>query len=861
MSILRERTTIIPSDIWRAMNHSTPWVNNIILRCSVLVCVISGIFLFQRLTAHQQTSEKQTTDAKDATKEIQFFEQKVLPILESNCFRCHGEKHQKSGLRLDYRSAILKGGELGPSVSLTKPETSLLLKAISHKDEDLQMPPTRPLAKADQEVLIRWVKMGMPVTEDRAVLKESKDPRDYWAYKPIVRPEMPTVKNPEWATNPIDLLLLEQLDAKGLTPNPVADRAALFRRAYYDLLGLAPSPEEVQDFLKDKDPLAYEKWIDKMLASPQYGEKWGRHWLDVVRYAETNGYERDGAKPYVWRYRDYVVKAFNEDKPYSRFIREQIAGDEIEGYHPDAITATAFYRLGIWNDEPVSRLEARYNELDDIVATTSQVFLGMTMNCARCHDHKIDPIPQTDYYRLLAFFQDVPHYSDTRNVVSRFNVTDIAPPDAREKYEKELKIREGRIRELNAKMRVLEDIAIKKMPAEDQRKSEGRGRPQVLRKLPKYFTPEQQKEYDTLRRERDQLGKLPKPKQVMTLCVNNCTVPPPETYVALRGNPNNQGKRVDPGFPVVLNKEDPELPEIKRGSQTAGRRSVLVDWLTSEKNVLTARVMANRIWQFHFGRGIVPTSNDFGKFGERPTHPKPLDWLASELMSNGWSIKRMHKLIMTSSAYRMSSRGNDKALSKDPSNRLFWRFNARRLTAEEVRDSILAASGQLNLKMSGPSIYPKIPREVLQGQSRPGAGWRTSNPEESARRSIYVHVKRSLRLPILEAHDQPDSDASCAVRYVTTVPTQSLGMINGDFINESARKFAERLHRESPNDVEAQIKRAIWLTTSRPPTEAEVKKDVAFIRELCEKDKLDEKQALFCYCLLALNTNEFVYLD
>ncbi len=456
-----------------------------------------------------------------------------------------------------------------------------------------------------------------------------------------------------------------------------------------------------------------------MLASPHYGEKWGRHWLDLVRYGETNGYERDSAKPFAWRYRDYVINAFNRDKPYDQFIREQLAGDEVDPTSAESMIATGFYRLGIWDDEPADRLLAHYDGLDGIVSTTGQVVLGMTINCARCHDHKVDPIPQRDYYRLLSFFQDVTN-SDGKN----------------------------------------------------------------LRKVVD-----------------------PSGTKIDVMCVAERGRA--KTHVLLRGNPSLAGDEVDPGVPEVLADGSPSF------ESGPGRGTALAEWLTDRRNPRTARVMVNRLWQYHFGRGLVPTPNDFGKLGEAASHPELLDWLAEEFMDGGWRIKRIHRLILSSTAYRMSSRASAAGLAKDPANQSLWRFPMRRLTAEEVRDSILAVSGSLNLKAGGPSVYPPIPREVMAGQSVPGQGWPTSPPGEASRRSVYVHVKRSLLVPILATHDAADTDSSCPVRYTTTVPTQALGLLNGEFSNQQAARFASRLRREAPNDLGAQIDRAF---SSPPPS-------------------------------------------
>jgi mono/diheme cytochrome c family protein len=712
-----------------------------------------------------------------------FFEKEVLPILKANCFKCHGNGKARGGLSLASRAGVLKGGDRGPAVSLTRPEESLLLKAI-HYQGGLEMPPDGRLKPAEIATLTRWLQAGLPypdsgpalVTPGPRGLRVTDADRQYWAYRAVRRPDPPAVKNRAWVRNPIDAFILAGLEARGLSPNPEAERRALARRVHYDLTGLPPAPEEIDAFVNDPAPDAYERLIDRLLASPRYGEKWARHWLDLVRYGETNGFEFDRAKPFVWRYRDYVIDAFNRDLPYDQFVREQLAGDQLAAVTPQTLTATGYYLLGQWDDGAADRVLQRYEALDSILSTTGQVFLGMSLGCARCHDHKKDPIPQKDYYRLLAFFH---------------NLGDLTGRSTR------------------------------------------RVQPQ---------------------------GPGP---AINVLAVSERGSAP--TYVLLRGNPRAQGERVEPGFPEVLVRSSaaptPAPPPKGGGGVGVGGRLALANWLTDANNPLTARVLVNRLWQHHFGRGIVPTPNDFGKLGEPPTHPELLDWLASEFVAGGWQVKRMHRLLMTSSAYRMSVHGNERALRLDPANTLFWRFNLRRLTAEEVRDSMLAVSGKLNHKMGGPSIYPAIPREVLAGQSRPGAGWKTSPPDEAARRSVYIHVKRSLLVPLLAQFDLADTDSSCPVRFTTTVSTQALGLLNGEFSSEQAAAFARRLVREAPAGLEAQVRRAIRLTTGRVPAAAEVADDVAFVHRLRQTNRLGEEEALRFYCLMLLNANEFIYLE
>jgi mono/diheme cytochrome c family protein len=845
-------------------------------RCLALAALAVGLLACTGgLTPRRSLADDKKPEAapKFTAAQVEFFKTDVLPVLEKNCLKCHGAEPDKlkGGLDLSTRKGTLDGGETGPAVDLAKPADSLLIKFIHYKDENHKMPPKGKMADKDIATLEKWVRDGLPVSDDRIAgvggvkppPKGGQDGKNYWAYQPVKNPPAPNVRAKEWVKNPIDAFVLAKLEAKNLKPVAPATKAALIRRATYDLTGLPPTPAEVDAFVNSTDADAYEKLLDKLLASPQYGEKWGRHWLDVVRFAETNGYERDGPKPYAYRYRDYVIQSFNADKPYTQFIKEQIAGDEMPGHNPDAVIATGFYRLGIWDDEPADPLLAVFDGYDDIVATIGQGFLATTFNCARCHDHKADPIPAADYYKLVAFVRDIRPYSNDRNVRSANSLSDITAPDQRQVYEADLKKREARVAVLKKMMEQIEDEIIKTLPAEDQRAAEGIDRPQVVdKKVVPLLKGKQKDDYNAMKAERADLSKKPAPPgQQLALSVNNCDKNPPATHILVRGSPHAKGKEVKPGFPAVLGLPDPVIPAPAPGAKASGRRTVLADWIASKDNPFTARVFVNRVWQYHFGRGIVPTANDFGKLGEQPTHPELLDWLASDFMAGEWKLKRFHKLIMLSATYQLSSTGDDANLKADPSNALLWRFNMRRLSGEEVRDSILTVSGALNLKQFGPSTYPKIPKEVLAGQSVPGQGWPTSPPEEGNRRSVYAHVKRALRVPILVGFDQPDPDSSCPVRYVTTVPTQSLGLLNGEFANEQAEAFAKRLQKDAPNDLTAQVKLAIRLTTGRTPPAAEVKADVAFVERLRDKHKLTEAQALARFCLLCLNANEFVYLD
>ena len=809
-----------------------------------------------------------------------FFNQQALPILEDNCFRCHGgEEKIKGGLNLTNRAGLLGGGDGGEVVDLENLAASLLLEMISYKDADHEMPPKGKMAPAKIDTLTRWIRGGAIYDPDYVFVpgesghgagyetEINERTRNYWAFRPVGNPEPPQVDDPEWSENPIDAYVYAKLDAAELKPNPAAKKGELIRRAYYDLIGLPPSPDEVASFIADSSSDAFEKIVNHLLSLPQYGEKWGRHWLDVARYAETNGYERDNPKPNVWRYRDYVIRAFNEDKPYSQFIREQIAGDELDEVTADSIIATGFQRLGIWDDEPADPVQAFYDGMDDVVSVTSEAFLGLTVGCARCHDHKIDPIPQDDYYRLLAFFGNTLNnitqrqYKKTAYTLNTQRV--IASPEEIEEFEKATLVYQARVDELEKQLSVVEaKIESHFSNPEHEDAADEKTRQLLLKKLRgTALDSEELTGYLALKDQLKGLSTSNVPPLDHALAIEENGSDVPAIHVLSRGNAHAAGKEVSPGFPQVLGDSDPVIPEPPLDSKTAGRRRVLADWIASDANPLTARVLVNRVWHYHFGRGIVRSPGNFGQNGDQPTHPELLGWLAYDFMEHGWSLKQLHRRIMLSHTYQMSSRGREDGLSKDPGNDLFWRFDMRRLSAEEIRDSLLLITGKLNLKMGGPAIYSKIPEEVLATASRPDAAWGSSPEDEQNRRSVYVHVKRSLPEPLLKSFDSADTDTTCAVRFTTTVPTQALTMLNSEFINEQASEFASRLRREAGADLERQVEKGLSLVMNREPSKPEVGAGIAMIEDMQTSLGLDVRSALERFCLLALNLNEFIFLD
>jgi len=806
-------------------------------------------------------------------EQLAFFEREVKPILKVNCVVCHGgEKKVQSNFDLTTRAAAIKGGENGVAVSLDKPDESPLLEAINYGG--LEMPPKGKLPQAQIDVLTKWVKWKLPWPEgDAGVLIHRGPPpvdtaaRNFWSFKLVVPPAVPAVKNAAWVKTPLDAFILTKLEEKGLKPAPTADKATLLRRVYYSVTGLPPSPEAVAAFLADKSPAAYENVVEELLDSRHYGEHWGRHWLDLVRYAESNSFERDNPKPYVWRYRDYVIRSLNADKPYDQFIREQLAGDELDQVTADSIIATGYYRLGLWDDEPADPLLAYYDGLDDILATTGQTFLGLTVNCARCHDHKLDPFPQRDYYKLLSFFHGVKHYGDRSDQsVTASSLRAIGNPDDQEKQRELIAAHEQKIAENDKQQREIEALVADKLPGgeRDDFKSPG-NRVRLMRKhIGELLTQEQFETYTRLRFARSRLDRERPQASAQALAVKEDRQPR-DTFVLLRGNPLGKGDRVEPGFPSVLSAADappPQIPPRPDGADSAGRRRVLADWIASPSNPLTSRVIANRVFQYHFGRGIVRSSNNFGYQGTPPTHPELLDWLATEFTAGGMKLKSLHRLILLSSAFQMSGQVDPAAAKADPENELLSHFDLRRLSAEEIRDSILAACGNLNLKKEeGPSIYPEIPREVLAGQSMPGHNWGRSSPEEAASRSVFVHIKRSLAVPILAVFDAPDPDAPCPVRFTTTQPTQALGMINSSFLGSQARLFAKLTKDNAGDKPEEQVAFVLHRVMQRKPTATEIDRGVKFIATTQREEKVAAEEALRQFCLLALNLNEFVYLE
>lgn len=812
--------------------------------------------------------------------DIKFFESKVRPILVARCVKCHGAAQQKGKLRLDSHEGLLGGGESGPAVVSGKPEESLLIDAINRRS--IEMPPDAPLKENEIDLLTEWVRRGLPwpVVDGQSKVLEASGKgitdgdRQYWAFQPIRDPAVPDLKpqTPEFKSpvrNPIDSFIFSRLQSEGVTPSPEADRRILIRRLTFDLTGLPPTPQEIDAFDNDQRVDAYERLVERLLDSPAYGERWARHWLDLVRYAESDGYRKDDYRPHAWRYRDYVVRSFQNDKPFDRFTQEQIAGDEIDPENPDAITATGYLRQYLYE---YNQRDARnqWNEiLNDVTDVTGDVFLGLGMGCARCHDHKFDPILQKDYFRLRAFFSGMMPQDDRLLATP----AEIAAHDAKlaEWQEKTADIR-AKIAEIEKPyLKRAVDGAIFKFPKDIQAilKTDDAQKEQLSpqdRQLHYLASLQIKYEYDSIGAKlkeadkktwtelRDELKKFdefkPAPLPIGYAVADVGPIAPP---MIIPGDKSQTD--IVPGLLNVIDPAPVKVVPLATAPQSTGRRAALARWLTSPQNPLTARVMVNRVWQYHFGKGLVATSSDFGRLGESPSHPELLDWLASRFAGIGdanspnstpssqikpWSVKSLHRLIVTSATYRQSPAHTDaeKQALKDPGNRLVWRANIRRLDAEQIRDSLLIVAGKLDATSAGPSV-----------------------PASKPRRSIYTEQRRNTPDPLLDVFDSADGFSSTAERNITTTPTQALLMINSKEPLAWASEFARRIQNEAGADRDSQIRAAYRLSLGREPSSAELSAAAEFLNTQAARNAEAASNVLADFCHVLLNSNEFLYVD
>jgi mono/diheme cytochrome c family protein len=857
-------------------------------------------------------------------------ESDVQTILAAKCWVCHGRRAQQAGLDLRTRESILKGGKSGAAIVPGKPDQSLLMKRISAQE----MPPpklqeqysVRGLTSDELEKVRQWIAEGARAENEQALAVEARsDPmikdkdREFWAFRPPQKPAVPQVRNSGQVRNPIDAFVLDKLESKGLSLSPEASRLALLRRAYFDLIGLPPSPEEAEAWLRDPDPKAYEHLIDRLLESPRYGERWARYWLDAVGYADSEGgSSADEPRPHAWRYRDYVIRSLNANKPYDRFLTEQIAGDELFDYKAakeytpeqvDLLAATGFWRLA--PDSTYSTEQNFILDRMDVIAAQLEILgssvMGLSIGCARCHDHKYDPIPQRDYYRLVAVL--APAYDPFTWLAPNMhcggvgahcddNNTRYLPllvPGEREKVEAhnvplkkkiaELeKLIESTGRPYRQKLEAERLASIPEQVREDVRKAlatPATERTEVQSFLLKRFEKvvsiedkdlmlafeEYRKGTEEVRKElaEEKAKLLPDPK---IRALFDLGPQPPPSRILLRGEPTTAGALVAPGAPSIVGAAITpyEIPKLSYASHTSGRRLALARWLVQPDHPLTARVMVNRIWQHHFGAGLVNSAGNFGRMGTAPSNQQLLDWLSTEFVRQGWDIKAMHRLIMTSAVYRQTSRADASRLENDPDNTLLSRSPLRRLDSDTLRDSILKLAGRLDLTPFGPAQPVKLlpDGEVIGEEGKTGE-----------RRSIYLMARRTRPLTLLDRFDTPFMNPNCVRRAQSTVSSQALELMNSDLARQVSRRMAGRIIDIAGDDVRAQCERLYWLALTRAPTAAEVAAMqstlAAMEREWLKTAQTDGSEepvktkahwlALATLCHTILNSAEFLYVD
>jgi hypothetical protein len=737
------------------------------------------------------------------------YRDRIEPVLVSECYQCHsaGAKRVQGNLKLDSRSAMLQGGDTGPAVVPGKAGESLIIQALWHRD-GLEMPPRKPrLAASVIADFEQWITQGASTSAVDALVPMDdglKAARRHWAFQPLKQPTPPPITNRALMQNPIDAFLLARLEARGWSFAPAASRTEWIRRVTFDLTGVPPTPEEIAAYERDNALDADARLVDRLLSSTSYGERWAQHWLDVVRYAETEGYEYDRAVPDSWRFRDYVISSLNRDKPFNRFLTEQIAGDEIGPTDPECQVASIFHRLGpvrrnAGNPEIALSRNEVLTERTDIVGSA---FLGLTIGCARCHNHKLEPISQADYYRFEAYL-----------AATQENNINLAP--------------QADFHEWEAKTNQLKS--------------------QVAR-LKKQMRRADQREKARLAQEIEAVDDAMPPRPATIPATRNEDSQRTKIHVLRRGIWENKGEAVGPRPPSILVRDDePELPAEVRDARTR-----LAHWLTSSEQPLTARVLVNRIWAYHFGVGLVKTVNDFGTRGDRPSHPELLDWLAASFVQNGWRLKPLHRMIVLSQAYRQSGRSPIAADAQriDPENRLLWRFSRRRLTAEEIRDAMLAVSGRMNPALHGRSVMVPVDQDLVKLLYKPSQWQVTRAQAQHDRRTIYLVAKRNLRLPFMEAFDAPALQSSCSRRESSTHAPQALELLNGRIANDLARSFASRIRDESRRDMADAVERAFRLALGRAPTDAERSASLAFVRD----------QPLEDFALALFNLNGFLYV-
>ena len=782
-----------------------------------------------------------------SAQQVRFFETEIRPLLLDRCFKCHAAKKQWGGLRLDSRAALLRGGESGPAVVPGQPDNSLLIQAVRQLDDDLKMPQNGRLTARQVQNLVRWVKMGAPFPTTKPTAKRSRDAA-HWAFQPLADPTIPAVAHADWPQSPIDHFILQRLESVELSPSKPAHKRTLIRRVTFDLTGLPPTPGEVAAYLADRSPDAFARLVDRLLHSPHYGERWGRHWLDVARYADSNGFDENVAHGNAWRYRDYVVSAVNRDKPFDRFVREQLAGDllpfEGQAQRREQLTATGFLSIGPKVLAETDQAKMRMDIIDEQLDTTGRAFLGLTFGCARCHDHKFDPIDTADYYGLAGIF---------KSTLSMRKYTKVAEwhehllPSAEATalqvaFDARVEQQKSAIAELKS---AADKQVIQKLEAKSDRK------PAKTDKLEAQYPPDTKAK---LKKLRDALAALQKAGPNLPAAMGVTEDKVVDIAIHIRGNPLKLGEVIPRRTPPAV-----RGPIPPRFNDKHSGRQQLAEWLVDPRHPLTARVLVNRVWRWHFGRGLVATTDNFGLLGERPSHPQLLDWLARRFVADGWSLKSLHRLILNSSTYQQTSMATPRALRKDLENRLFGRTTVHRLEAEAVRDALLAVSGQLDTHMGGSLLKLKNRAYFFDHTSKDLTTY------DTRRRSLYLPIVRNNVYDVFQLLDFPDPAVSNGDRATTVVAAQALLMLNSDLVMQSASRFAERLLGEASDD-EQRLSRLYMLAFGRQPTAKERRADQAFLGQVRQAPSgsadpaTSRQQAWATLCHVVLAANEFIYI-
>jgi len=844
------------------------------------------------------------------------FSREVRPLLEQHCVKCHGPEKQKGGLRFDTKEGAFKVGESGEKAIVPgHANQSPLIKLVSSKDGAERMPPKGdPLSSEQIERLKRWIDAGAEWPEAvasagavaRPEMVVTEEDRKHWSYLPLTNPAPPSVESKTSVRTPVDGFILARLEEKKLTLAPPADARKLVRRIYFDIIGLPPTPEQVETFAKSftaNPQSAVESLADQLLASPHYGERWARHWLDVARYADSNGSEGDADRPTAYHYRDFVIRAFNEDMPFDTFVRWQLAGDELEPDNPRAVAATGFIVAGTHAALPLNLMEEertreRFNELDDMIATAGSAMLGLTLACARCHDHKYDPVPRRDYYRIQSAFNggdraEVPlapldEVRRQREAEAKWKGKFETAKKQLDNWETEARKRHGAAAR-QAKIEALkasdaEKALLKNDPEAKEAKELAKTFSKELKLEDKdfrsFYSKEERTEWEAVEKTfKTEEARKPKPLPT-AYGFADFDAKPRETFLLARGDFRAKSERVELGFLTALTRGKTPADywtvartESRRSDSTQQRRA-MAEWMTDTEHgagALVARVIVNRVWQHHFGQGLVRTVNDFGARCDPPTHPELLEWLTSEFVKGGWKLKPLHRLIMTSSVYLQGTTFDSAKSRVDPDNRLLWRHRPQRIESEVLRDSILAVSGTLNPEMFGPAFKAPVAPEAIQARNmkNPYPNDLKDTPA-TRRRSVYMFHKRVVQQPLMQAFDGPDAQASCGRRENTTVAPQALALLNDKFIRARALDFAQRVEGEAGPDIAAQVRLAWRLALGRDPLAGEQVSAAAFInaqiQQRAEREPAKSKDdawqlALADFCQAIFAMNEFIYVD